>query len=411
MLCCGPVQAQWEPFALESYDGRSIDGEAMQLAVRERRDDPDSRWIRVGVVRLPARRANGVPIVFLSGGPGIPATGIARVPVYFDLFDALRETGDVLLVDQRGSGNSVPNLTCPPFAIPRDFASSDAAMHSALLGLVQSCAAHWRALGVDLRGYSTKEIAADVSAVRRAIGAPKIRLLAFSYGSEVAFELLRQAPKTIDRVVFASTRAPDTLLKMPSAWDDVLAKLGLLARVRELVARLDASPIEADGFRVGGAGLLGTLRRDLADGRAIPKIPALLDDPAALVARIHQMHTGLGTSFNLMTLAVDCASGWSDARLEQTRRDAATAAMRNVNAQWDASICDAIAGHGTPPHITRIPTPALFITGTLDANAPVAQTDALRRHFTNSRHLIIEGGAHETLPMPVVQKAVLEFLR
>lgn len=31
------------------------------------------------------------PIVFLSPGPGIPANILGRVPVYFQLFDKLRE--------------------------------------------------------------------------------------------------------------------------------------------------------------------------------------------------------------------------------------------------------------------------------------------------------------------------------
>jgi len=50
------------------------------------------------------------PIVFLAGGPGVPGTGMGRVPVYFHLFARLQEVADVILLDQRGTGLSTPNL-------------------------------------------------------------------------------------------------------------------------------------------------------------------------------------------------------------------------------------------------------------------------------------------------------------
>jgi pimeloyl-ACP methyl ester carboxylesterase len=421
-------RSEWQPFLLRSYDGREMQAELTMLAVRENREVRDSRLIRVAVLRLAALEGarGNPPLVFLSGGPGVPATGLARVPVYFDLFRKLRSNGDVLLIDQRGSGMSLPNLVCPAANVPADFASSDAALGEALRSRVGACTASWRSLGVDVEGYSTREIAADVDAVRRAVEASVINLVAFSYGSEVAFEILRRWPHTVARVVFASTRAPDTLLKSPEIWDRQLAAIGVLAslpiaeKVRDLVARLDSAPVRlaVNGVQatVGGIGLLTILRNDMSDGRAIPAIPALLDDIEAgrhmtLARRIEQLQTSLARSFNLMTLAVDCSSGWSPKRLARTQQEAREATMRSVNLQWNPEICNELLGRsGVPPSVTRVRTPALFITGTLDANAPVEQTEGLRGFFRYSWHVVVRNGAHETLPIPAVQRIVAMFL-
>jgi pimeloyl-ACP methyl ester carboxylesterase len=412
----------WQPHVLRSYDGREAQGELALLPVRENRRAPDSRWIRIAVIRLPSTRAaaGGSPILFLSGGPGIPASALARVPVYFTLFNRLREAGDVLLLDQRGSGMSVPNLVCPPHEIPNDFASSDDRMREALLTRVSDCSNHWRALGVDLHGYTTREIADDVDTVRRAVAADRLELLAFSYGSEVAFEILRRRPATVARVVFAGARGPDTLLKMPAEWDRVLETVGLLSRVGEAARKLDQMPVSVETKKgavlLGGIAVLSVVRADLPDVRALVKMPALLDEVAsgrhdALAARVERMRDSLQDSFNLMTLAVDCASGWSPRRLDAAERQSRAATMRNVNLQWRPEICRAIHGStATPTAMSSSSAPALFVTGTLDANTPVAQAEQFRRSFHTSVHVIVQNGGHETLPIDRVQERILRFL-
>lgn len=419
----------WSPFVLRAFDGRDASAELMIIPVRENRSAPESRFVRIGVVRLPTtdlRQRGKPPIVFLSGGPGIPATTLARVPVYFDLFTKLRQLGDVLLIDQRGTGMSIPNLNCPAVDLPANFLSSDERMREVLAARVGVCARFWQSGGVDLRGYSTREIAADVNAVRNAVGAKSLRLVAFSYGSEVAFELLRRRPTIIDRVVFASTRAPDTLLKMADAWDRQLEYLGRLTgtplpqTVKQIVNDLDQKPLDLQTshgtMSVGGIGPLMVLRSDLPDARAFPSVAKLIHDIsnadyALLAKRVEQMHASLSSSMNLMTLAVDCNSGWSSTRRAATENIARVSIMRNVNLQWHATICNAVIGrHGDPTTIRSVATPTLFITGTQDVNAPPGQTEQIRRRFARSLHVIVENGAHETLPIAAVQEEVIRFL-
>ena len=406
-----------EEFTLASFDGRTIAGSMIRLQVPENRARRDSRTITVAAVRLPAKgEGSGAPIVFLSGGPGIGAITLARVPVYFSFFDELRAIGDVILIDQRGSGLSTPSLTCPEAPMPPGAFASDAALQRAIAAGIAQCAAHFRNEGADLTGYSTNEIVEDVEALRRELGVEKLRLLAFSYGSEIAWWQVQRHPSTIERVVFASTRGPDRLLKLPFVWDAQLDALGIRTQVAELVRKLDAEPRKTPVGDAGGIGLLMILRRDLSDGRSWPALKTLIEkmragDFTEFDERVQRMHKTLGT-LNMMTFAVDCSSGWSTQRLRLTNEQAKTAIVRSVNLQWHPEICGLVTDASLRrfPRAKRQNIPALFVTGSLDVNAPPAEAQQLRRYFRESEHFIVPGAPHETLPMPDVQRVVREFL-
>lgn len=72
-----PLTSQSAPVVRETttvraYDGRTIPGEFLSIAVPERRGRP-SRSITFAALRLASTaRRPGTPIVFLMGGPGIP---------------------------------------------------------------------------------------------------------------------------------------------------------------------------------------------------------------------------------------------------------------------------------------------------------------------------------------------------
>ncbi len=110
-----------EPHTFRTFDGKEHSAELGKLSVRESRNGKSRRLIQLAFVRLRSTAAQpSAPIVFLAGGPGIPGIGLGQVPVYFSLFERLREVSDVILLDQRGTGISSPNLQCPPAVFPPD---------------------------------------------------------------------------------------------------------------------------------------------------------------------------------------------------------------------------------------------------------------------------------------------------
>ena len=89
------------------------------LTVPENRANPTGRTIDLSVVVVGASGTitRPDPIVLLDGGPGAPAS--RWLPVFATgnnaLFSELISDRDIVLIDQRGTGNSQPDMRCPEF--------------------------------------------------------------------------------------------------------------------------------------------------------------------------------------------------------------------------------------------------------------------------------------------------------
>lgn len=432
-----------EAYKHRTYDGKEHPAELGKLWVRENRLNPNSRLVQLAIVRLKSRSATpGSPIVFLAGGPGIPGIGLGQVPVYHALFERLRAVSDVILLDQRGTGMSSPNLQCPPIDFSHDTFENSANLVNAYSQFVKTCIGHWGERGADLNGYNSSSSADDLEDLRVALGAQQLSLLAWSYGTELALATIRRHPTRINKVVLISTRGPDNLLKLPSVWDAQIKKVSefvstdaywksvvpnLESLIREVLARLEKNPIKLTindrrtsreiSLKVGKIGLQTIIRTDLSDPRAFGGLPALIftinnNDYSILTRRIEQLYNGFGSSG--MALATDCAAGWSSKRLAQATKEARTAIMSNVNLQWSPEICGltgsaALGVDFRSKVVSDVPT--LFVSGTLDPNSPPAQTEGIRRGFANAVHLIVENAGHESLPAPEIQTVIFDFFK
>src|SRR5688572_24295550 len=85
----------------------SIDVDSFRITVGENRMRKNSRRGPLAVLRFAGTGAdNGIPFIYVSGGSGAGTSAIrgARLP----FFEALRELGDVVAFDIRGTGRSTP---------------------------------------------------------------------------------------------------------------------------------------------------------------------------------------------------------------------------------------------------------------------------------------------------------------
>jgi pimeloyl-ACP methyl ester carboxylesterase len=148
--------------------------------------------LAVAVVRPPGE-VTGPPVVYLAGGPGGSALNDFEVdPASWDYpFLAGRE---LVLLDQRGTGYSDPTLNCP------ELETTDATPGEA----TRACFDRLVAEGVDLAAYTTQENAADVAALRTALGVTEWDLLGVSYGTRLALEVMDRHPAGIRSVVLDS---------------------------------------------------------------------------------------------------------------------------------------------------------------------------------------------------------------
>jgi pimeloyl-ACP methyl ester carboxylesterase len=235
------------------------------LVVPENRAARNGRTIRVAVaiVRAVAKNPAPTPLVYLDGGPGGAPILSASLPVD----EHLNADRDLILVDQRGTYYSQPQLTCP--VLDRFF--------SRLLGLVydaastrrehvaatSACRAQLIASGIDLAAYNTMENAADFADLRRTLGYKQWNVYGISYGTNLALNLMRIDPSGIRSVVLDSTEPPN-LVALPAFWPQAahgFAKLfaacaaqptcgrtqrDLEANFARLVVKLESRPVTAN---------------------------------------------------------------------------------------------------------------------------------------------------------------------
>ena len=105
---------QFTPYQFKTEQHGVQAAEIAWLEVPARHAQPTGAKLRLRIVRLKAATAppGAAPIVYLAGGPGGSGVGSAR-GVRWPVFDRMRQQADVLLFDQRGTGESSVPPACP----------------------------------------------------------------------------------------------------------------------------------------------------------------------------------------------------------------------------------------------------------------------------------------------------------
>lgn len=202
-----------------------------KLTVYENRAAQSGRQIdlRVAVLLAISRTPAADPFVFITGGPGEAAT--QDYVLLSRAFERIREKRDILLVDQRGTGQSHP-LDCP--SAETDTTTDDAAIEAE----VNRCVQH---LDADPRFYTTLDAVADLDQVRAALGYDQLNLYGVSYGSRVAQMYLAQYPDHVRTVILDGVVSPARPLGLTMASD--------AQRALDLIfARCAANPSCHDAF-------------------------------------------------------------------------------------------------------------------------------------------------------------------
>jgi pimeloyl-ACP methyl ester carboxylesterase len=235
LLPAPTLSAQTSPAVFESSDcafqtptNRTVD--CGYLIVPEDRSNPDSPSIRlhVAIFRSRASEPRPDPILYLEGGPG--GSGIKQMETTFELFFApLTRNRDFIVIDQRGTGYSEPNLFCNEmvdlaFEQLDDILSTQESTDSELAAL-QACHDRLAAEGINLSAYNSAENAADLADLRRALGYEEWNLYGISYGTRLALTTMRDHPEGIRSVILDSSYPPqeDLYATLAANFDRVLA--------------------------------------------------------------------------------------------------------------------------------------------------------------------------------------------
>jgi len=174
--------------------------------------------IRVAFARIRSRATSPAldPLIYLDGGPG--GHTLVSGDVLIDYFDPFLDRRDVILFDQRGVGFSEPALDCPEaaqyfYAVLDGYLSpeEDAALN--VPGNIDLfCRDRLVDQGVNLSAYNSRENAADVADLARALGYSQINLLGVSYGTRLGLTIMRDHPGVVRSAILDAVYPPQVNL-------------------------------------------------------------------------------------------------------------------------------------------------------------------------------------------------------
>ncbi len=177
------------------------------FTVPEDRLIPSGRRISLRVIILRAhKRSVAAPVVFLTGGPGYGAAD--EISLAARVLSGVRSTRDIVLIDQRGTGQSNA-LNC---ALYDDDNRLQAYLDPSFpIPAVRTCRASL-SKRADLTKYTTAIATDDLADALTALGYARVSLFGVSYGSRVALAFMRRHPDRVQSAVLSGVAPPNLVI-------------------------------------------------------------------------------------------------------------------------------------------------------------------------------------------------------
>ncbi|MEM1328250.1 MAG: alpha/beta fold hydrolase [Bacteroidota bacterium] len=402
------------------------------LEVPENRKLTEGRTIKIPVYIFKSRSDNPKPdpIIYTVGGPGSSTMPSAPYMNYYKYLD----DRDFILVEQRGNYYAQPHLDCPEWSEAQylsNLPDFDVNQTDSLLAeAAQSCRDRLTKNGIDLNGYNTNEIAADINDLVDVLDIESYNLLTISYSTKIAQVLMRDYPEKIRSVVMDSALPlevsydEESVAHLLSAVNQLLSDCAsdescnrafpnLRKRFFEYLTVKTKEPLAVqvehpktgnlETFYLKGADLITVFTAAATSNVAnVPfEINRLLEGDLTevkerLLGLFEQPGNGAGLG---MRLSVWCAEEYPFSN--QATIAAETTKYPQVQglspAVFEEEVCEIwriekVADIENEAITSDIPT--LFINGEYDNETPVKWATAMIPNFENSHHLIFKGWKH-----------------
>lgn len=212
LLAAMPLEAQQTSEGLTLEDCRirvargypGIKARCGKLERREEPGNPDSPILSLFFAVVPALSLEPEPDPFvpIAGGPGQASSEFYAA--YQGAFEKVRRNRDIVLLDQRGTGQSaVMNCEADEDIIEGRFSREQT------LAVTQECLEQ---LPHDPRFFTTSVAVGDLEALREALGYAQFNLYGISYGSRVAQHFVRRYPESTRTVILDGVVPPQLAL-------------------------------------------------------------------------------------------------------------------------------------------------------------------------------------------------------
>lgn len=405
-----------------------------QFEVPENPDAPQVRTLSLSVAVAPAREPDGrPPVVLIAGGPG-QASQSAYGPA-LSRFDAVREHHDLVMLDQRGTGESHA-LVCEQTQV----LDLKKAVSMEIDGpRLEACRDGQDA---DLTQYTTTRAIDDLAHVLTELGYEKAHLVGGSYGTRVALAFARAYPERTASIVIDGVAPPDFAMPLSFAKDAEAA-------LNAMVADCEAHPACKDAFPTLAADLRKVATRPASEvtvahprtgaeetvelsGRALasgirgmlyaPELATLLplsisaaarDDFAPLVAQAALLGDGMSTGLaEGMFLSVICAEDVPFITEEAAAEETAGTLMGTMFVEHLQATCAHWVQAPIPegfrdPVVSDVP--ALVLSGALDPVTPPRWGEHALQTLSQGRHVVVPGAGHGITTLPCADTVLASF--
>jgi pimeloyl-ACP methyl ester carboxylesterase len=410
------------------------------VVVPEDHGDPTGATIRiaVAVVEDESEGHRPDPVILLAGGPGEKV--VANTLAVAQMLAPICEGRDFVIFDQRGAGLSQPALDCSEvvqLALDLLTETEDEPAARATYEAWMTCRDRLAEEGHSLSAYTTQQNAADVDAIRVALGYEQVNLWGGSYGSHLGQAVMRDHPQGIRSAVLESVwplevsffvetarTVPQMILKLLGACAADEACNGAFPDLEqvlfEVIDRLNADPVAVtltnpvDGSThddlLTGDDLMTNLRLVLYETVTMPTVPQAIYDvyhgDYTLMTRLSSLRLAYSS---LMSHGMEMSMICTDDLIGRTPEE-----IRDINAQFPSQlvpdvehelavkygifgICgawpvEAADPSAKEPVVSDIPT--LLISGEYDGVTPPEFGRMVAGHLSNSYFIEVPGAAH-----------------
>ena len=405
----------------------------------ENPDDPTSPMIELRVAVVPALDLDPAPDPFvpLAGGPGQGA--VQFYTAYAGAFENVRRDRDILLVDQRGTGES-SRMDCP---VDDDLAIGQYSMELTI-EYTEACLLQ---LPHDPRFFTTSIAVRDLEAVRAALDYPQLNLYGISYGTRVAQHYARvfpertrsvvldgvvppqiplgpeiaiEAQRALDRVFERCESDPSCGARFPALREDFAAVTARLDEGDIIVELQNPATGRLESVDFGRADLSATVRLLAYHPNTIALLPLVIADAAngnfiPVAAQFQMIIADFAESLALgMHNSIMCSEDVPFFDREEVDFAALEASyMGPLQLQALEAICS-IWPTGPVDEAFHAPlasdVPVLLLSGDADPITPPRYAELAAVKLSNARHLVGKNQGHGLAAVGCIPRLVADFL-
>jgi len=398
---------------------------------------PGEIELRVAVVPALNLTPEPDPLVPIAGGPG--QGSVQFYLSYYWAFEDVRRNRDILLIDQRGTGESA-TMDCE---FDDDILEGEYSVE-VTVEYTERCLEQ---LPYDPRFFTTSVAVTDMEAVRAALGYPALNLYGVSYGTRVAQHFARRYPGSTRSVIIDGvvppqlSLGPEIATESQKAIDRILERCteddacnerfpGVAADFERVVAELRAAPVtiavphpstgRPEEIEFGEGELAGAIRLLAYHPNTIALMPLLIHEAgkgnyAPLGSQFMMTMIAMADAMSLgMHNAVMCTEDVPFYDKSSIDYDGLAASYMGTF-QLDAleAICS-IWPAGPIDDEFKVPLatdlPVLLLSGDSDPITPPRYAELAAVDLENATHLIGKNQGHGQVGVGCTPRLVADFI-